>query len=111
MFIVFFLVTLLAPVPIALYTPGYYVGLEPATVRLRITLDPHPDNRVLCLVYDGTGDAGSSCWEVDGTSPRTSWRELRGLSAGEYQVSARVARVGGKVYAASTGFVVSSRRG
>ena len=105
------LLAFLATAPIAISTTGYYAGYEPATVRVRVTLDPHPDNRILCVAYDGTGDAGSSCWDVDGSAPRTTWKEFRSLAAGEYTVMAQVTRAGGKVYSASAQFIVSSRRG
>ena len=82
------------------------VGFEPADIRFTIVIDPHPDNRVACLAWDSAdGDAGQSCWEVDGDSARTTERRIR-VGSGDYEAVLVVARVGGQQIQAKTQFRV-----
>ena len=60
------------------------VSSAPTTIRFTITIEPNPTNRKVCLTYDG-GEAGMSCWQVDGdTHARTQWFERRIGRGGEY---------------------------
>lgn len=84
----------------------------PGSVKLKVQIEPHKDNRLACLEWDSDeGSAGRSCWEVDGAeSPRTSWRKLEHLPPGHYVVAAVVYEADGKSFVASAFFDVLSSR-
>lgn len=66
------------------------MGNAPATFRIRIMLEPDERNRVVCLQV---GDERRSCWTVQAEKEaRTTWRELRDLRSGEYEVRAYIIR-------------------
>ena len=72
-----------SPAPVALKVSPR-VSAAPTTIRFTITIEPNKDNRKVCLTYDG-GEAGMSCWQVDGdTHARTQWFERRIGRGGEY---------------------------
>ena len=68
------------------------IAFAPITITFRIDLAPHPDNRLLCLEYDG-GEYSRSCWDLDSESPKTRWVRRTIGQAGEYVVVATVYRV------------------
>lgn len=70
-------------------------GYAPATVKVRIQVEPNPDNRLVCLEYDG-GSYSQSCWEVNATTPRTTWRTLVRIPAGDYIAVAQVVLANGR---------------
>jgi len=65
------------------------ISYAPATIRFTVIIEPNARNRQACLDYDG-GEAGSSCWDIDGTTPRTQWFTRHIGSAGEYFAVVRV---------------------
>ena len=87
-------VVALEPPPVALTVHGG--GLEPVTIVCRLTVQPHADNRGVCIGYTG-GDVGSdrrSCWGLDGDkAPKTTqltFSNIRG--EGEYWLTAELCR-------------------
>lgn len=70
-----------------------------AEFHIRITVDPHPANREVCLRADLNGfpDVKKSCWSVHGEkSPRTTWKWLKDMDTGDWQVYATVERNDGR---------------
>lgn len=67
-------------------------GRAPQTIRIRVQVEPHRDNRVLCVGYVGTRDR-ESCEGIDGGTARTRWVEFRDLPGGRYTVFAVVSGV------------------
>lgn len=87
---------LAAPSPVAIQLDKRS-GFAPLNIRAKITVEPHEDNRMVCLVADG-GQYRSSCWEHVGVkAPVTQWVELKRLQEGAYVVTVAVQRVGGEV--------------
>ena len=82
------------------------ISTAPASVKVTIQVEPADTNRRLCLEYDG-GDFSKSCWDIDGSSPRTFHRLLRNLSAGEYQIRATVVRADNSTSVAVTQVVIT----
>jgi hypothetical protein len=83
-----------APAPISL-SSDFKFGFAPATFKVRIQVEPNPDNRIVCFEYDG-GSYSRSCWEAEGEKfPRTKWIELKRLPAGAYVAAALVMRADG----------------
>jgi hypothetical protein len=77
-------------------TPG--TGFAPLAVVIRTTLDPHVDNRQLCVIWSNhtTAEYGKSCELVEGDrAPRTFFSRRALLSAGEYTVTASILRSDG----------------
>lgn len=69
------------------------VGHEPLTVNGSITVEPHPSNTVLCLIWDSDyGTAGSSCWQLDKYSLKVRKFQLKDLPYGNYSMVARLWR-------------------
>ena len=62
---------------------------EPATVRLRVSVERHPANRALTVALVSDGFERSSLEQIDGMdSPRTRWVNYRDVPAGNYAVIA-----------------------
>lgn len=84
-----------APPAIKLTAPGT-IGKAPLTFDLRITLEPDERNRQICLHVQQTrgGDHERlGCWEVDAErEPRTTWKRIKDLDAGEWDITASVIR-------------------
>lgn len=83
------------PPPIRISVPGT-MGNAPLYLRVRITLEPNERNRWVCLyaqqIQNGS-ERISHCWEVQAEQEaRTSWRELKRLTAGQWDVVAAVLR-------------------
>jgi hypothetical protein len=88
---------------VTLHSVGGYIVRAPATLRLRVTVEPVEDQRLLrveCVGEDFGRASELPLRGVDG--PRTSWVEWRDIPAGEYELRAWVAT--------STKFVASARR-
>ena len=81
--------------PVALDIKGP-MGAAPLTRKARVTVDPHPGNRWLCVEWTQLqGGAGyrSSCREwVGETAPKTHWQDIKDLSSGKWEVVAYVIR-------------------
>ena len=77
--------------PLITVTANPQVAYAPATIKVQIQVAPDDTNRTVCLEYDG-GDYSKSCWDVDGSSPRTYFKTLRNLTAGDYVIRATVTR-------------------
>jgi hypothetical protein len=76
------------------------ICFAPCPVKLRVRVEPDPQNRALAVTAWCDGDAvRSSAYQVDGTSPITHWIEWRGLPACAYMIGARVTRERGSVEA------------
>lgn len=67
------------------------LGFEPATARIRVTVEPREDYRWLEIVADSGQHFRSSGQVLEGDrGPRTTWVTWDGLPAGEYEVIAVV---------------------
>lgn len=83
--------------PIKVTVPGNRtVGMNPLTIRLQITLEPNEANRWVCLyvkqTYGGTQEK-NSCWDVDAErEAKTTWRLLKDLTTGKWEIVAAVVR-------------------
>ena len=79
-------------VPDITVTSPFKFGFAPATVSLRVRVEPHPDNRVLCIEYDG-GMYSRSCQDHVGLdAPITLWKTYTNVSAGDYTLVAAIIR-------------------
>jgi hypothetical protein len=68
-------------------TPAH--SFAPATVRIRATVEPSAENRVLAIVADGEDFYRSSEIQLDGDqSPKTTELQFSNLPGGEYEVTA-----------------------
>lgn len=69
-------------------------GGAPFTTRARVTIEPNPANRMLCLRWaqvQGGGEQRTSCFSLDGeTAPKTHWQFIKDLSSGKWEVVAYV---------------------
>lgn len=103
--------TIVAAVPpVTIETHHGFSGSAPLTVRLRISVDPHIDNRLLCVQWEqvqGGAEFRSSCQSIDPIvredgsvvlPPRTQWYLLKDLPSGKWDVVAFVRRADEKVY-------------
>ena len=89
-FILFIPLGLGADTPVSLsINPS--VGFAPLFVRVKITVEPNPDNRGICLTWDSL-DAmyGTHCFPIYGE--KTFWYDLKDLSAGDYVIKATLFR-------------------
>lgn len=60
------------------------IGSEPQDIRVSVWVDPHADNRSVCVSYDGP-QSRTSCWELEGErAPRRAQFWLKQLPAGSY---------------------------
>lgn len=84
----------LAPSPPAItLSLSHSVSPQPASFRARVQIQPHPDNRWWCVVFDGP-EYKRSCRELEGVgSPRTFTVWFNNLSGGEYAAVAELYRV------------------
>ena len=81
------------PPPIEL-TTKFRFGFAPAAFRVRVRIDPHEENRAVCVTYEGSGGFyRRSCWELEGRdAPITTWLDLKDLPAGTYEMVGGLAR-------------------
>jgi hypothetical protein len=88
---------------VTIHSVGGYIVRAPATLRLRVTVEPREDQRLLRVECVGEDFGRASELELRGDGgPRTSWVEWRDVPAGEYELRASVWT--------STRLVASSRR-
>jgi hypothetical protein len=65
------------------------VSHAPSLLRVRVRVDPHPDNGLLQIVADSEQFTRSSDIQLDGDeSPITFQREMRDVPGGVYEVTA-----------------------
>lgn len=76
------------------------VRFAPADIRLRVTVEPHAQNRHLLVEADGPAFYRSSYEALTGESPRTRWVNWRAAPEGEYDIRATVIDVRGKAHTA-----------
>lgn len=95
------------PTPISL-SSRFSFGTEPATFSVLVRMPHHPDNRVLCVGYDGP-QFSESCGFVDGDSPAIREVRFRDVPAGVYVAFARLTRTT-REHLATYPFEVLSRR-
>lgn len=66
---------------------GAQIQFEPASVRLRIRVEPDPANRALAVGVVGPDFETSSLEQLEGDrAPITRWRTFTNVPAGEYEV-------------------------
>jgi len=84
-----------APRPLTL-TIRVLMGTQPFQTRAYIHVEPHEANRHLCLSWTqikGGGQQRTSCQELMGEqAARGYWQDLKGLTAGKWDVVAAVIR-------------------
>lgn len=85
------------------------ISFEPAFVRLRIRVEPHPENRALAVGIVSDSFETSSFEQLDGGSARTRWREFRDVPAGEYAAFAHLVRSDGSEAVAQDTITVIGR--
>jgi hypothetical protein len=86
---------------VTISAPGFVPA--PASVRLRVVVEPDDDNRILRVSADDGVHFRSSDVQIDGSAgPRTSFIEWRDLAAGDYELLARVGRTDGREWTART---------
>lgn len=95
--------------PLSITVVGGYFQWEPATIRLKIRVQPDPANRVLLFGIDSDGFVRSSLEELDGDSPMTRWVEYQSVPAGEYTAFAIVRRADASDWHATTPMTILSR--
>lgn len=79
---------------------------EPATVRLRVSVEPAPVNRHLWVAIEATGYSAAHYEQLDATSPRTRIVDFKDLPGGDYGVFIRVQRTRGNDLTARDHFMV-----
>ena len=83
-----------APPPIRIAISNI-IGSAPLYLRIRVTLEPDTRNRWVCLYASELrhGIQITSCWEVQAErEAKTTWRELKRLTAGKWDVVAAAIR-------------------
>jgi hypothetical protein len=91
------LIYVVTPEPVRITVEGARFPFEPAYVRVRVTVEPDPDNRGLWIGLASVGDVVHGSYEqLEGDrSPRTRWREFKHVEAGAYVAYAVIERVDG----------------
>ena len=91
---------------------GEHFRFEPATIRVRVTVEPDAQNRYLIMALnDGDVTVGRSDEELRGAAaPRTRWREFKSVPAGEYAAVAVVHRADRSELQARAAVTVLSRQ-
>lgn len=78
------------------------VAIAPASLSVRVTLEPHDANRSLEMIVESSDFYRSSWRQLDGTkAPRVSVFEFSHLPAGAYEVTGILGGPGGRRAAAS----------
>lgn len=81
--------------PISIYVHST-IGTAPLYLNVRINLTPDSRNRWVCLYaqqIEQGSEAITSCWDVEGErEAKTTWRMLKRLSAGRWDIRAAVIR-------------------
>jgi hypothetical protein len=90
-----------APPPVALDIRGQ-TGSALFSTRARVTVEPHPGNRTLCVQWEqiqGGSGYRNSCQDwVGDTAPITHWQIIKDLPSGRWMVRAYVIRNDEKAY-------------
>lgn len=82
----------LNPITLSVYPA---VGMPPMTVRARTIVERHPDNRILCLAYEGPEDK-KSCFALEGEKDSRVFTKFWFLRvSGEYHALADLTRIEG----------------
>jgi uncharacterized protein (DUF58 family) len=77
-------------------------SFAPSTLRVRVRLEPHDQNRRLSVIADSADFYRSSEVQLDGEqSPKTITVEFRGVPGGSYQVSSVVLDQSGRMRASA----------
>lgn len=88
------------PAPITI-TASPRFGTSPQWVKVKVRVEPHADNRILCVGYVGTRDR-ESCEELQGDRAAiTHWVDYKDLPGGRYTVYGRVVGVKGRDFVAT----------
>lgn len=97
-----------APTPaVAILSLSPRVGFEPLSVAVKYRIEPHPDNRSVCLVWSDS----HSCRDLDGANERRTYDlVLKDLPADRYTFTVAILRKDGATFRASERFCVLSRR-
>lgn len=83
--------------PVRVFLEGPRVQFEPGAIRVRVRVEPHPDNRGLTVAAISEGYSRSSFEQLEGAaSPRTRWVSYPDIPAGEYDIIAQLSRVSGE---------------
>lgn len=86
------------------------IQFEPGYVRLRIRVEPDPQNRALAVGIVSDGFSTSSLEELDGDRARiTRWMSYPDVPAGEYQAVAEVAKADGSTVLVTERLSILSR--
>jgi len=76
------------------------VSFEPSDLVIRVSIERHPDNRVLDVITESAAFSCASDRQIDGEdSPRVMTFQCRGAPAGEYDIHAAVMGPDGRVRA------------
>ena len=95
----------LAPAQATITVVGHF-HTAPATIRLRVRVEPDAANQLLTTVIDADGFYTSSDEDLTARSRPTRWVEFRDVPEGFYAATAVVQRVSGRPWRARTAFVV-----
>lgn len=99
---IYFLLTAVRDDKLRIAVEGGRIQWEPATVRLRIRVEPDKANRALAVGIDSGEFGRSSAFTLEGErAQRTVWIEYRDVPAGEYVVRAEVYRPSAEPWYAS----------
>lgn len=82
--------------PVAVTVEHGHIFPEPATIRLRVTVEPAKANRHLWVAIEATGYSTAHYEQLDDASPRTRIVEFKDLPGGDYGVFIRVQRAKGR---------------
>lgn len=92
--------------PVIALTVTPVFSYAPATVRYKITIQPHKDNFWYCFGYisdEATVGERLSCQQLNGIyGAKVYWHEYKQLLKGEYTAFARVYRVPNRIAGEST---------
>lgn len=92
---------LTSPARVAVKVEGGAFRFAPASLRLRVTVEPHDENRRLTVEADSGSFYRSTDEDLTGKSPRTRWIDAyRDFPAGDYVVTATVRTASGEAYSA-----------
>lgn len=80
-----------------------------STARLRVTIDPHKDNRLIWAAIESDDHADASYRELSGASaPKTWWFDFKDVPDGQYTAYAHLSREHDAVRSASATFTVGA---
>jgi len=89
---------------------GAIMQFEPASVRLRIRVEPDAENRALTVAVLSEGYERSSLEQLDGAdAPISRWITYKGIPAGDYEAVAVVYRPNADNWRAAAVFKVLGR--